>query len=142
ASILPPDAVSYEWIPRERNGHADRLANEAMDAGRRGETWQPSASTAELAARDADALAEAAPATPESSAEARAAARDAVRRAARGAASRPGGTAPDPARDTGADPTALPEETEPKTPSMGWGPSLDAPTTLVLLRHGETPLTP
>ncbi len=26
------DAVTYEWIPRERNAHADRLANEAMDA--------------------------------------------------------------------------------------------------------------
>jgi probable phosphoglycerate mutase len=26
------DRVSYEWIPRERNKHADRLANEAMDA--------------------------------------------------------------------------------------------------------------
>lgn len=24
--------VSYEWIPRERNKRADRLANEAMDA--------------------------------------------------------------------------------------------------------------
>jgi probable phosphoglycerate mutase len=24
--------VAYEWIPRERNKHADRLANEAMDA--------------------------------------------------------------------------------------------------------------
>ena len=24
--------VTYEWIPRERNKHADRLANEAMDA--------------------------------------------------------------------------------------------------------------
>ncbi|MCG7606002.1 bifunctional RNase H/acid phosphatase [Mycolicibacterium sp. (ex Dasyatis americana)] len=24
--------VSYSWIPRERNSHADRLANEAMDA--------------------------------------------------------------------------------------------------------------
>jgi len=26
------DAVTYSWIPRERNSHADRLANEAMDA--------------------------------------------------------------------------------------------------------------
>lgn len=26
------DRVSYEWIPRARNSHADRLANEAMDA--------------------------------------------------------------------------------------------------------------
>ena len=25
--------VSYEWVPRERNKDADRLANEAMDAG-------------------------------------------------------------------------------------------------------------
>ena len=26
------DAIGYEWIPRARNAHADRLANEAMDA--------------------------------------------------------------------------------------------------------------
>ena len=26
------DDVSYAWIPREKNAHADRLANEAMDA--------------------------------------------------------------------------------------------------------------
>lgn len=26
------DTISYSWIPRERNSHADRLANEAMDA--------------------------------------------------------------------------------------------------------------
>jgi broad specificity phosphatase PhoE/ribonuclease HI len=26
------DRVSFEWIPRARNSHADRLANEAMDA--------------------------------------------------------------------------------------------------------------
>lgn len=26
------DEISYEWIPRARNSHADRLANEAMDA--------------------------------------------------------------------------------------------------------------
>jgi broad specificity phosphatase PhoE len=41
ASIFPPDAVRYEWVPRERNRHADRLANEAMDASRRGEEWRP-----------------------------------------------------------------------------------------------------
>ena len=28
--------ISYAWIPRERNKHADRLANEAMDAARDG----------------------------------------------------------------------------------------------------------
>jgi probable phosphoglycerate mutase len=26
------DRVTFEWIPRERNKRADRLANEAMDA--------------------------------------------------------------------------------------------------------------
>ncbi|MFF0225514.1 bifunctional RNase H/acid phosphatase [Streptomyces sp. NPDC004629] len=48
ARVLPPDRVTYEWIPRERNKHADRLANEAMDAGRRGEQWSPADSTAAL----------------------------------------------------------------------------------------------
>ncbi|WP_239332494.1 bifunctional RNase H/acid phosphatase [Frankia sp. CiP3] len=33
--------VRYGWIPRERNGHADRLANEAMDAAAQGRTWEP-----------------------------------------------------------------------------------------------------
>ncbi|GGO27128.1 bifunctional RNase H/acid phosphatase [Microbispora rosea subsp. aerata] len=34
--------VTWTWVPRERNSHADRLANEAMDAAARGETWQAS----------------------------------------------------------------------------------------------------
>ncbi|WP_250291892.1 reverse transcriptase-like protein, partial [Frankia sp. CiP1_Cm_nod1] len=33
--------VRYTWIPRERNSHADRLANEAMDAAAQGRTWEP-----------------------------------------------------------------------------------------------------
>ncbi|MFE0960610.1 histidine phosphatase family protein [Streptomyces fungicidicus] len=48
ARVFPPERVTYEWIPRERNKHADRLANEAMDAGRRGEQWSESASRAAL----------------------------------------------------------------------------------------------
>ncbi|MFJ8464819.1 bifunctional RNase H/acid phosphatase [Streptomyces swartbergensis] len=51
ARIFPPGRVTYEWIPRERNKHADRLANEAMDAGARGEQWSASTSTAELDTR-------------------------------------------------------------------------------------------
>nr|WP_203598036.1 bifunctional RNase H/acid phosphatase [Streptomyces sp. SID7909] len=90
AAVLPGADLSYEWIPRERNKHADRLANEAMDAGRRGDRWEPSASTAAL--------------------------------------------------DT---PRAL-VAADPVTPQVGWGsaPDLGAPATLVLLRHGETALTP
>jgi broad specificity phosphatase PhoE/ribonuclease HI len=33
-------AVAYTWVPRDRNAHADRLANEAMDAAARGEEWR------------------------------------------------------------------------------------------------------
>lgn len=46
--ILPPENVTYVWVPRERNKHADRLANEALDAAARGEVWSESASTAAL----------------------------------------------------------------------------------------------
>ncbi|MYX71459.1 reverse transcriptase-like protein, partial [Streptomyces sp. SID3915] len=48
AGILPAASVTYEWIPRAENKHADRLANEAMDAGKRGGQWEPSSSTAAL----------------------------------------------------------------------------------------------
>jgi ribonuclease HI/catechol 2,3-dioxygenase-like lactoylglutathione lyase family enzyme len=39
--VLDPRRVSYEWIPRERNKDADRLSNEAMDAGMAGVPWKP-----------------------------------------------------------------------------------------------------
>ncbi|GEP39553.1 bifunctional RNase H/acid phosphatase [Nocardioides psychrotolerans] len=38
AAALAPAGTSYSWIPRERNKHADRLANEAMDGMRDGVT--------------------------------------------------------------------------------------------------------
>ncbi|WP_145875753.1 reverse transcriptase-like protein, partial [Streptomyces sp. BK340] len=46
--IFPADQLTYEWIPREQNKHADRLANEAMDAGAKGGQWSPSGSRAAL----------------------------------------------------------------------------------------------
>ncbi|MDI9834468.1 bifunctional RNase H/acid phosphatase [Streptomyces sp. KAU_LT] len=104
ARIFPPGRVTYEWIPRERNKHADRLANEAMDAGKRGERWSAQDSTAELEAADASA--------------------------ATGTASGGAGTGAGDAGTTAA-------------PSSGWAPAdMGAPATFVLLRHGETPLTP
>ncbi|WP_156725297.1 reverse transcriptase-like protein, partial [Streptomyces apocyni] len=45
ARVFSPAQVTYQWIPRGENKHADRLANEAMDAGKRGKQWSPSAST-------------------------------------------------------------------------------------------------
>jgi broad specificity phosphatase PhoE/ribonuclease HI len=52
-NVLPPSNITYVWVPRERNKHADRLANEALDAAARGESWSQAESTAELRAQDA-----------------------------------------------------------------------------------------
>jgi probable phosphoglycerate mutase len=98
--VFPAGQVRYEWIPRERNGHADRLANEAMDAGRLGRPWRPAAQ-------------------PEPPAPAVLAAE------------------PDP------EPAAEPAQPAPvETPATGWGRATGAATTFLLLRHGETALTP
>lgn len=48
--VFPPGRVTYEWIPRAQNTHADRLANEAMDAGARGEQWSASGDDVEAEA--------------------------------------------------------------------------------------------
>ncbi|MEU9302893.1 bifunctional RNase H/acid phosphatase [Streptomyces sp. NPDC048269] len=183
ATILPRSQVKYEWIPRERNKHADRLANEAMDAGKRGKQWEPSASTAALDTSAARSLATPPPSGPPGDAAAGAAA---VRAAlasgggtgggvAQAAATRAGsaeaggadtlfgetvtlapgrapaaaGRVPAPAADAssagtvasgthgGTNATATAPAAGP-----GWGPDMGTPATFVLLRHGETALTP
>ncbi|MEV0263999.1 bifunctional RNase H/acid phosphatase [Streptomyces sp. NPDC050617] len=95
SAVFPPSRVTYEWIPREKNKHADRLANEAMDAGKAGKQWSAEASSAALEAP-----------------------------AARTAGS--------------------PDEAEAKSVPVGWAAPADLgpPATFVLLRHGETALTP
>ncbi|MFC9814280.1 bifunctional RNase H/acid phosphatase [Streptomyces virginiae] len=151
ARILPRAQVTYEWIPRERNKHADRLANEAMDAGKRGEQWEPSASSAALDASAARSLSTPPPSGPPGDAAAGAAAARAALAASRGTAAgadtlfaeaEPGpagaATAAAEVRDraghtaTAAAPAA----------GQGWAPDMGAPATFVLLRHGETALTP
>nr|WP_189129722.1 bifunctional RNase H/acid phosphatase [Wenjunlia tyrosinilytica] len=96
--IFPPGQVRYTWIPREKNKHADRLANEAMDAGKAGRQWEPGQSRAAESAQPAAESAQ-------------------------------------PSAD---------EESEPAPPTTGWSAAADlgTPTTFVLLRHGETLLTP
>jgi probable phosphoglycerate mutase len=59
------EQVSYEWIPREHNSHADRLANEAMDAAAAGPAADPApvAERAEVERREpAEAVQEELPA--------------------------------------------------------------------------------
>jgi ribonuclease HI/rhodanese-related sulfurtransferase len=42
-AAFAPGRVRYTWVPRASNSHADRLANEAMDAAAAGRAWQRSA---------------------------------------------------------------------------------------------------
>ncbi|UCA49405.1 bifunctional RNase H/acid phosphatase [Streptomyces sp. WA6-1-16] len=151
AAILPPSSVTYEWIPRAQNKHADRLANEAMDAGRDGRQWEASASTAALdtpSARTPSSTLPPVQGPPGDQAAGAARARAALA-AARGAAA-PEGLFPMPGAaetpEAGGEPTdAHPAPRQSAgTPQTGWGsaPDLGAPATLVLLRHGETALTP
>ncbi|MFB8407729.1 bifunctional RNase H/acid phosphatase [Streptomyces sp. NPDC055912] len=196
--VFPAGRVRYEWIPRERNKHADRLANEAMDAGKQGRQWEPSDSTAALdtaaarnaatlppapsgppgdatagAARARAALATGAGSTTAASADpgrtgtgtgawpgsvARPAAQDDGLFAAEEALTTPasgdfeaeaGAAAPAPApaaqsAAASAQSAAASGQSASAASGQGWsgGPDMSAPATFVLLRHGETALTP
>ncbi|MEU4143908.1 bifunctional RNase H/acid phosphatase [Streptomyces parvulus] len=190
ARVFPPGRVTYEWIPRAENKHADRLANEAMDAGARGERWSPAGSTAELDAGGAAGRAARAGGAREPGAVAGGRAAEAVGTGAEGDAKAGGGTGERVTPAVGADAesgssltgegartgTAGAARTGTATgvahagtvtdaarsgataeagaddadaraaktiASPGWGPpDMGAPATFVLLRHGETPLTP
>ncbi len=37
--LFPVNGVAFTWVPRSQNKHADRLANQALDAAARGEVW-------------------------------------------------------------------------------------------------------
>ena len=106
---FPPAQVTYTWVPREKNKHADRLANEALDAAARGQSWSPSDSTAEVRS------------LADSTADLRSASgRDDLFSVAPESASV--SSEPAPALDT----------------LVGWDVGFGVPTTTVLLRHGET----
>ncbi|MFJ2820469.1 bifunctional RNase H/acid phosphatase [Streptomyces toxytricini] len=164
AAVLPRGRVTYEWIPRERNRHADRLANEAMDAGRAGRQWEPSASAAALDASAARTLAAPPPSGPPGDATAGAAAvRAALAASTAAAGAAVAATAPAAEQAATAPATATPAPAVVPAPAAegapapaegapvaaapkagrGWGPAdLGPPSTFVLLRHGETALTP
>ncbi|TQS29171.1 bifunctional RNase H/acid phosphatase [Microbispora sp. KK1-11] len=136
--------ITWTWIPRERNSHADRLANEAMDAAARGETWQASAITsapesvpvvepgAEPPNTDAPSLFDDASVAPAPVAQAPAAAR--VDTAATGAI--------DEETADGRAGAAAGTATSHDRRGHGWMPrATRVATSLLLLRHGQTPLS-
>ncbi|MEV8591714.1 bifunctional RNase H/acid phosphatase [Streptomyces sp. NPDC052012] len=150
ARVFPPDRVSWEWIPRDQNKRADRLANEAMDGAALGtvihrEPGSPAevspaeasgaegspagASGAEVSPSGAS-RAEASPAPPAASSS------SGTSSARPAAAGSPGGGAAKADADVRAAQAVA-------SPGVGWGPAdMGPPATFVLLRHGETPLTP
>ncbi|WP_317443043.1 bifunctional RNase H/acid phosphatase [Streptomyces collinus] len=148
--VFAPGQVTYEWIPRDRNKHADRLANEAMDAGAKGGQWSPTASTAALDTPpepsgppgDATAGAARARAAMSKSRPTELPVAGAGAGSGAGSGAGAGGVAKAGSVVVEEDTGALGEQKHPSTPGWSAAPDMGAPATFVLLRHGETPLTP
>lgn len=134
--------VTWKWVPRERNSHADRLANEAMDAAAKGlpapsgstltgSVPPGAASSAPTADRSAASRPVASPAAPPAEPSA-----DPLTGAAHAGA----GTVP---ATSGAADAAPGRAARPSSAATGtgWRGPVTAGTVLLLLRHGETPLS-
>ena len=106
---FPPNGVTFAWVPRSQNKHADKLANQALDAAARGEVWRPAAGRGGGGGR--------------------------------GGADGPSGSSGRSEAELEPVTPATQEPVTPATPAAGWSPDLGAPTRLLLLRHGVTPLT-
>ena len=112
------ERVDFEWVPRASNAHADRLANEAMDAALRGVPWAPAADV------------EHAPDAPDAVGAGPVADRDLAGVPAADAGTEP--TGQDPAADAGTEPTEQDPAAALPHPRDG------EPTRFVVVRHGET----
>ncbi|MGO9784086.1 MAG: bifunctional RNase H/acid phosphatase [Streptosporangiaceae bacterium] len=127
--------VSYEWVPRERNKDADRLANEAMDAGEKNGGGHGSPGRSRPA--------EAPPPSPGATAPS-----GAPNPPAAGALNPPGAGAPNPPAVGALNPPAAGEQARgadtggpPRGAGTGWGPAQGQATITLLLRHGQTALS-
>ncbi|WP_049564919.1 bifunctional RNase H/acid phosphatase [Nonomuraea sp. SBT364] len=106
--------TEWTWIPRAHNQHADRLANEAMDAAAKGLSWSAGGSAGGSISRVPD--------------------------------DRPPLTEQTDILDLSA-PTASVATAQQRTQGTqstqgtGWAPPTRVATSLLLLRHGETPLS-
>ncbi|MEU4226154.1 bifunctional RNase H/acid phosphatase [Nonomuraea sp. NPDC026600] len=113
--------TEWTWIPREQNGHADRLANEAMDAAAKGLAWRAGGSVVQAESRTSPRSTSVVHAEPRTS---------------------PRSTSTD--SGTPADlsaPSASLATAQQRNSGTGWSPPTRVATSLLLLRHGETPLS-
>ncbi|MGV9778808.1 bifunctional RNase H/acid phosphatase [Streptosporangium sp. NPDC003464] len=114
--------VTWQWIPREKNKDADRLANEAMDAAAKGRPWQLSGSS--VAGSTAGGAPSRGAGSPASAAAAAPAAQDSLL-----------DLLDSDDVSSGQQVVAAP------TAGSGWRAPTTVATSLLLLRHGETPLS-
>jgi ribonuclease H / adenosylcobalamin/alpha-ribazole phosphatase len=122
--------TEWTWIPRERNQHADRLANEAMDAAAKGLSWKAGGTSAagEPGVSDRPALPDvsARPAPP----------------VARQTDLLDAGAISEISAPTASVAAAQQRATGKRTDvGTGWRPPARVATSLLLLRHGETALS-
>jgi probable phosphoglycerate mutase len=135
--------TEWTWIPRARNQHADRLANEAMDAAAKGLTWKAGGS-----AVPRETISDAPPASGTGTRNEPTASDARAQRAVSDSGTRgtvslveqtdllDAGDIPDLSA-----PTAAVAAAQQRTRGTGWSPATHVATSLVLLRHGETPLS-
>jgi probable phosphoglycerate mutase len=144
--VFSPGQVTYEWIPREQNKRADRLANEAMDSGASASSVRKlSAADGKRSLADDGNL----PSGDDGGLfpvnEGRLLSGD-DRKRSPGAPGDDGKRSPGAPGDDGKLSSADAEadvRAAKAVASPGWAPAdMGAPATFVLLRHGETPLTP
>ncbi|MDA0634964.1 bifunctional RNase H/acid phosphatase [Nonomuraea sp. MCN248] len=126
--------TEWTWIPRARNAHADRLANEAMDAAAQGLPWKAGGSVADTRpagtqGREADPRG---PGAPTASGSPAGGARLAEQTDLLDRGDITELSAPAASVATAQARTAK---------GTGWAPPTRVATSLVLLRHGETPLS-
>ncbi|MEU7828593.1 MULTISPECIES: bifunctional RNase H/acid phosphatase [unclassified Nonomuraea] len=127
--------TAWTWIPRDQNRHADRLANEAMDAAAKGLTWKAGGA----------ALTDSPPPTSTPAAS--------ETQGDSGTSDRPRPSSSSTQQtdlldiaDNLSAPTASLATTQLATSQQrdrgtGWAPPTRVATSLLLLRHGETPLS-
>ncbi|MEV0229574.1 bifunctional RNase H/acid phosphatase [Nonomuraea sp. NPDC050786] len=131
--------TEWTWIPRERNKHADRLANEAMDAAAKGLTWKAGGTTEPVPSGGQGPDAPVRTNAPEGPSGAT---------ASSAAASSPRVARQTDLLDAGSAiseisaPTASIAAAQQRTgKGTGWRPPTRVATSLLLLRHGETELS-
>ncbi|KAB8192139.1 bifunctional RNase H/acid phosphatase [Nonomuraea phyllanthi] len=125
--------TEWTWIPRERNKHADRLANEAMDAAAKGLTWTATG-TAEPAAHEP-------PEAPAPSGARGPSGTKAAGTKAAGTARQTDLLDAGDISEISAPAASIATAQQRGAKGTGWRPPTRVATSLLLLRHGETELS-